>query len=1143
METTDICNEFQSIPSDETQFIRAASWNIAAVNNNPFEFWITTPDPAYNLLMKGVEDFIESPEQDFQIDRVFSEAMFLDLCVELRAQHIPGLDQLEVYWREDFSRRMAIAGYLKDKSIGVKRLASMPDRITNTIHLHDGGVSKRPTVINAYDGGPLGSIDQWWKQWRDFMFHTHVQVSSGDTMVAKPPQLVCSLIGPILRSKYPAITVEEQAISVPLQILSLALMDAILIYMLNRVDPSWETIRRRLCDALIINKASKICSILAQSYSDMDVIFIQEAAAVFTRHVRENAALTAKYALLAPRKLDGKRDQNSLILVDRTRFRSDSATCITQRVLDSMDGEWAAPGDLHIVSLQDCIGQPWLLVSFHGDSNGLSTPPVLRAIHRLVLTSFPDHMLLAGVDANTHSTATDRFHSSVAGFGALLGELGMISLWGRTPDPSIRTTFSARTFLQTQLNKATRLRDRAGLAHQNLKDWIVAYHEQASAVVEVRRDNTGGREFSGSAGIPSLDFPSDHAAVSAQFLFHMRSQPDTTLLRQPNAPDSAGSPFGAEGQRRAAWFGGGADDRVAGDLEGVGVGSTRHVRGSRGRGATLYDYWGIGAKPLATAGLALQAHPSESDLDIADHRPVGVGDASEAVGDGGGGDEVHLACRRQFVRCVREGTWRGLDEQRVRLSRSTDRPIWILFTARPFSMALGKTWAQLFLFLCGLVNVVELALNVHAAAGAASVTASHFALTGVRLRNGSAGPPPPANAGSMGLLADGFEVTAASSASLRGGGIDSLAVSFERAVTINGWFFVTGDGPVEADPVLFRLEASDDGRAWRELPKPPWLLDSTLNRVPADRHALLVTDLRPPWAWLLQWCGGSAIVTLGVLGASAWGRLGRGRWATMWVAGADLLFAAISAVVAGFAHSASHGHEEERSLSAARWAIALCALFNATVLYTERFVVEGLPVGFLILGVAVVAEKYIYFPNSIGILGLIAPALWTSFPVVGGVGVLAARHFARRWVSGSLVAADRAVYDAAWTKVATEHPADLAHLRDAAACIASGLPRRAARQLHLYAGGGEPDEPLAWSLESAAKAPAVMSLDQLYDQAACASVLLRYKVQELALATGGYVRAKPTKCIVPVASGDHRGGGGRTYVRCEGVANRVGRSL
>jgi hypothetical protein len=30
--------------------VNVASWNIAAVNNNPFEYWITSPDPALYLL-------------------------------------------------------------------------------------------------------------------------------------------------------------------------------------------------------------------------------------------------------------------------------------------------------------------------------------------------------------------------------------------------------------------------------------------------------------------------------------------------------------------------------------------------------------------------------------------------------------------------------------------------------------------------------------------------------------------------------------------------------------------------------------------------------------------------------------------------------------------------------------------------------------------------------------------------------------------------------------------------------------------------------------------------------------------------------------------------------------------------------------
>ena len=38
-----------------------ATWNIAAINNNPFEYWITHDDADYNALMEGVQSFIDQP--------------------------------------------------------------------------------------------------------------------------------------------------------------------------------------------------------------------------------------------------------------------------------------------------------------------------------------------------------------------------------------------------------------------------------------------------------------------------------------------------------------------------------------------------------------------------------------------------------------------------------------------------------------------------------------------------------------------------------------------------------------------------------------------------------------------------------------------------------------------------------------------------------------------------------------------------------------------------------------------------------------------------------------------------------------------------------------------------------------------------
>lgn len=40
---------------DGRKSLRVATWNIAAVNNNPFEYFVTHDDPAYNKLMVGGE--------------------------------------------------------------------------------------------------------------------------------------------------------------------------------------------------------------------------------------------------------------------------------------------------------------------------------------------------------------------------------------------------------------------------------------------------------------------------------------------------------------------------------------------------------------------------------------------------------------------------------------------------------------------------------------------------------------------------------------------------------------------------------------------------------------------------------------------------------------------------------------------------------------------------------------------------------------------------------------------------------------------------------------------------------------------------------------------------------------------------------
>ena len=79
--------------------------------------------------MVDVGTLIDAPgERDVPVGSVFTPPMFAKLKEAMSAQGWPGIDAVEARWESDFSKRTIIAGFLKDKDIGAKRLASMPDR-------------------------------------------------------------------------------------------------------------------------------------------------------------------------------------------------------------------------------------------------------------------------------------------------------------------------------------------------------------------------------------------------------------------------------------------------------------------------------------------------------------------------------------------------------------------------------------------------------------------------------------------------------------------------------------------------------------------------------------------------------------------------------------------------------------------------------------------------------------------------------------------------------------------------------------------------------------------------------------------------------------------------------------------------------
>lgn len=65
--------------------LSAITWNMAAINNNPFEYWITTDDVAYNKLMEDVSEFINNPgSKDVPVHQVFTDSMLDGLCDDMK---------------------------------------------------------------------------------------------------------------------------------------------------------------------------------------------------------------------------------------------------------------------------------------------------------------------------------------------------------------------------------------------------------------------------------------------------------------------------------------------------------------------------------------------------------------------------------------------------------------------------------------------------------------------------------------------------------------------------------------------------------------------------------------------------------------------------------------------------------------------------------------------------------------------------------------------------------------------------------------------------------------------------------------------------------------------------------------------------
>ena len=391
-----------------------------------------------------------------------------------------------------------------------------PDRITNTINVVGSDEpALRPTVINMY-GGDLGNLQLWWAAWEKFMFDTPLTIQTKDDIITKPPY---QLLQPIKKAKYPDITEEEEKVSLPLQTMCGAIFDAILVHMMNTVSAPdvWQSLKKTMVENLNRQKVPHTLEILETVYGTSDIITLQEVSASFIDQARKRS-LGQQFWIVSPADLDAVRDQNSVIFLKKETFPAGPSAEITALVENSFEEGAAVPianGDILAITATDRDGIPFVITSFHGDTNGLATKPVLSAVIKAMASdsTLMTHKLVFGLDANTYEKAKPGKQQDVLEWGEHYVSYDLTSCWGDVPNPSNYTTFNSRTYLQTQLNKACKKSDKRGNGDVNPKDFIL-FGKGDFKVSRTWKDNTGENKYIEDMAFPTLKFPSDHGILA-----------------------------------------------------------------------------------------------------------------------------------------------------------------------------------------------------------------------------------------------------------------------------------------------------------------------------------------------------------------------------------------------------------------------------------------------------------------------------------------------------------------------------------------------------------------------------------------------------------------------------------------------------
>jgi len=314
-------------------------------------------------------------------------------------------------------------------------------------------------------------------------------------------------------------------VSLPLQTLCGAIFDGILVHMMNTVSKPdvWQPLKKRIVESLNKQKVPKTLEILEKEYAQADIVNLQEVSTALI-NLAKASGLGKRYHIIAPADADATRDQNSIIMLKKDTFPNGASYSeITSDVVSNFPVGVKVPvanGDILAITTEDKDQIGYVLASFHGDTNGLATIPVLDAIKKTMRSTkgMGAKKLIFGLDANTYEKGSAK-KQDVTQFGEAYRQYHLTSAWGDIPNPSNYTTYNARTYLQPQLNKACKSSEKRACGDVNPKDFIL-FSKDDFTVLSTVKDNTGKMKYIEDMAFPTLDFPSDHGILSTTIRYN-----------------------------------------------------------------------------------------------------------------------------------------------------------------------------------------------------------------------------------------------------------------------------------------------------------------------------------------------------------------------------------------------------------------------------------------------------------------------------------------------------------------------------------------------------------------------------------------------------------------------------------------------